>query len=665
MNAYNIKKIAPRILIGIVMLNLSIYLVVAAADVTRIIANGVGDLITTPIKDSNNFTVGSNTSLTTGPAVPILIGGYFLQKAVRKHHTAGTTATASSQDLEGTAGALTADVNPADNPGGRPGTNELVQWLLLFVLLPVALTVISIFVTLVLRQGLLVFLAITAPIACVLYILPSTEKYFKKWWDLFLRTLMVYPIIVLIFAVSSFLASIIFQINEGSLSSLIAGIITMFAPMAMIPFAFKFAGGAIASIYGTFAGGGKRFHEAVKGNANDPNSLRNRVKRNAGANIIRRRANFIRNNQRGAPGTSFGVNQWRKGAARVVGMGDVMSREAAINAEGIKRMQQVKDTGDDTYGRAATSIPLYFDKVSKLFTTEEVDASGERNARAIDKKGNLLRRSMGGKTYTDEEYKKGRELYRTNGELQAWGDYEATKVGVGDTEAYKSNFLKWADQEGLSDSETQGLYIGIAFARQNERLNLKYSAIKRDDDTGKRVFADVNDPTMNFNAKTGELGKNDEMVNDIYYKKGPYVTGNLSEEDMNRVFDIEGHVASNVRTLGSVDPASLPDDRAREQHRATLENARKRLEQIQSLKKTWKGTKVQPGGPTPVQQPGAQPTPGGTPDQLQGYSGLAGANQGVQDAFNRRLHTANGDEIWYNPNTGQQQNTPPTIIPGT
>lgn len=59
---------------------------------------------------------------------------------------------------------------------------------------------------LIARQALVVLLVVTSPIAFVLYLLPNTEQYFKKWWNALKVTLMVYPIIGLVFG-ASYLAS--------------------------------------------------------------------------------------------------------------------------------------------------------------------------------------------------------------------------------------------------------------------------------------------------------------------------------------------------------------------------------------------------------------------------------------------------------------------------
>jgi hypothetical protein len=88
---------------------------------------------------------------------------------------------------------------------------SVIQFLLLFVILPAAIALIGVLLTLVIRQGIIIFLVIVSPIAFALYCLPNTEQYFQKWWDLLFKTLLVYPIIMVIFSISQVMAAIFGQ----------------------------------------------------------------------------------------------------------------------------------------------------------------------------------------------------------------------------------------------------------------------------------------------------------------------------------------------------------------------------------------------------------------------------------------------------------------------
>lgn len=242
-DAYALRKMAPRILVGAILINLSIYIGVAAADITKVIGKGIGQLMTEPfIGDSGNFdfVVGGDvlTSFLTGAGVA-LGGGLMFMLGRYLWQLAGTNPSGRGAGLREVA--------------GLPDWQTIGMWVFLFILLPIMLIALAILITIAIRQGLLVFLIVIAPIAFALYVLPGTEKYFRKWWSWFIKTLLVYPIIAIMFALSDILAFLIFS-NNPEPQAVMAGVAIMFAPLAMVPFSFSFAGGPMSSIWGAATG---------------------------------------------------------------------------------------------------------------------------------------------------------------------------------------------------------------------------------------------------------------------------------------------------------------------------------------------------------------------------------------------------------------------------
>ena len=250
-SAYTVKKVLPRLLVAAILLNLSIYIVAMAADVANIVGKDVGYLITTPFASAGGNNIKFNT-----------ITGIF-----------GTLSTVVLGGAIWGAGMA------------------FIPLFLLFVLLPVLLTVVAILVTVVLRQAIIVLLVIVSPVAFALYCLPNTEKYFKQWWDTLLKTLLVYPIVTVIFAaaeVASFILGQILSKTSDTVTAHLANLmafVAMMIPLFLVPFSFKIAGGLVGSIYGTLNNLGKKAQTAIKGNPNNPESLQNRTKREAAANL--------------------------------------------------------------------------------------------------------------------------------------------------------------------------------------------------------------------------------------------------------------------------------------------------------------------------------------------------------------------------------------------
>ncbi len=239
LDAYTLRKMAPRLLIAVIAVNISIYLCLAAVDLTNIVGRGLGQLLITPFQEAEIFDIKLKDNVSNGATaaggvvagavgINALVGSLFAAAAV-----GGTTVAAEGIALIG---------------GLLP--------FILGVIVAVALVSLAVLFTVIIRQGLLVFLIIVAPIAIALFVLPGTEKFFRQWWSIFLKTLMVYPIIAAIFTMSDVLAAIILDgatkssvTGVAGLAMIMTGIIVIYAPLFLIPFAFKFAGGVLGAMH--------------------------------------------------------------------------------------------------------------------------------------------------------------------------------------------------------------------------------------------------------------------------------------------------------------------------------------------------------------------------------------------------------------------------------
>ena len=247
-DAYNVRKMLPRVLIAAILINLSIYIVALMVDITNVIGSGVGDFITAPFHAYQNVQF-------TGPQQ---VGAVFDIGIIGLLGTVGFLATL-----------VTAIFSPVL-------FGQAAIALLLLVVIPIFIAILSTFVVLVIRQGLILLLVLISPVAFALYCLPNTEKYFKKWWDLLIKTLMVYPIIIIIFAISDVLS--ISMLKAGALDptdhnlivigsnlganglTVLVAVFLQFIPLFLIPFAFKFSGSALGNMHGVLNGGMKRLH---------------------------------------------------------------------------------------------------------------------------------------------------------------------------------------------------------------------------------------------------------------------------------------------------------------------------------------------------------------------------------------------------------------------
>ncbi|MEI9913497.1 MAG: hypothetical protein WDN66_00560 [Candidatus Saccharibacteria bacterium] len=222
--AYTVKRMLPRILVAAILINLSIYIIAGAEDIINVLGGGIQNLMLAPFNGISGAPSGAPP--VNGVASTIHVSG-----------SAGVLATLGLGGIAVVA-----------------GFTEGIAGIALFVLGSFVLAALGVLITIMIRQGLLVILLLTSPIAFALYCLPNTEQYFRKWWDLFIKTLVVYPIVMIVIAASSIAALIFSNFGLASPLNTLIAIFAAGAPLFLIPFAFKLSGGAIGQVHGAISG---------------------------------------------------------------------------------------------------------------------------------------------------------------------------------------------------------------------------------------------------------------------------------------------------------------------------------------------------------------------------------------------------------------------------
>lgn len=155
-NNYGIKRVLPRIIIAIILVNLSFIICTIVIDISNILGNSLRQTFTsleTPILGD-----ADTTQLTYTALVGTFLGG-------------------------ATIGIL------ASFAGGLGS----FFFMLLPILISGAISVLIGLITIAARQALVSLLVMIAPLAFIAYLLPNTEKWFIRWRDLLLRMLIFYP----------------------------------------------------------------------------------------------------------------------------------------------------------------------------------------------------------------------------------------------------------------------------------------------------------------------------------------------------------------------------------------------------------------------------------------------------------------------------------------
>lgn len=140
------------------------------------------------------------------------------------------------------------------------GAASVVSFLLILILAIMALfSLIVALITIVARQLIVFALVITAPIAIACWVLPNTQKIFKKWWNNLWRILAMFPIATGLIAVAILFSRVTghqTDVNGNHISSLaqLAGAMAPLIALAILPKTFKWGGDFVAAATGAAAG---------------------------------------------------------------------------------------------------------------------------------------------------------------------------------------------------------------------------------------------------------------------------------------------------------------------------------------------------------------------------------------------------------------------------
>ncbi|HLZ14498.1 MAG TPA: hypothetical protein VKQ34_00725, partial [Candidatus Saccharimonadales bacterium] len=450
LEAYTVRKVLPRILMATILINLSIYIVAFAVDIANIIGAGVGNLLISPVRASAEFTFTPNGIQAAGIAVGAVAAAGLI-------YAFFTSAMASGIVTQG------------------------AIYLFLFVILPALLALLGAFITIILLKALILTLIIVSPVAFALYCLPNTEQYFRKWWEWLFRALLVYPIVMFVFAISDLMTVMIqqgnglcnqstasvqrcpalFQITIGAGTNFFAIIVAFFVqflPLALIPFAFRLAGGIIGKVHDTLAGYGKKAHEGILGNPNDPMSWRNRSKRDLAEAFTRSQHAIIK------AGDDVGKNgeraplrrRARAAVARRLGL-NVSERMARYNKAAAEAQDTLTGHGDDTpiYAAAGYSVDqgeTYYDR--SRINEDASDTANFGSHRFVNDTGHRRYFTSKGKEISAGQYAEGQR------------NYGATRAGLG--QAFRYTLQKAQDD---TDLEARRFALDKVVAQKNLSQN--------------------------------------------------------------------------------------------------------------------------------------------------------------------------------------------------
>lgn len=228
---YGIKKVLPRLIITIILVNLSFILCSVAVDLSNILGTSLNDLFM-------NWNVG----------------GY-----VAENLNIGTMIGNTIESLF-SVGAGTAITVVGIKVAIATGAWEGIILSLLLTVLVAFISIIFFYVILGVRQAAIVILIAVAPVAIVCYALPNTQKVFDRWLKIFSSLLLVFPICGLLMGGSNFASRLLLAANGevGFMYFLVAMLLSVI-PLFFVPTVLKSSMAAMGNIGTKISNMGSRF----------------------------------------------------------------------------------------------------------------------------------------------------------------------------------------------------------------------------------------------------------------------------------------------------------------------------------------------------------------------------------------------------------------------
>lgn len=201
---YNIKKILPRLIIVVVLVNASYIICQLAVDVSNLLGSSIQETLT-------GIKINGAEQNTVGDMIGMTINGLGL----------------ATLTVGGTAAFLSSAVAIA-------ALKEL--WLpILIAIIGCVIAIFFFFLLLGVRQAGVVILVVLAPVAIVCYALPNTKPFFDKWKKLFTAMLFVYPICGLLMGGGQFAGAVLLSVvSSGNPEEIGGGLIVFYTITAML-----------------------------------------------------------------------------------------------------------------------------------------------------------------------------------------------------------------------------------------------------------------------------------------------------------------------------------------------------------------------------------------------------------------------------------------------
>ena len=246
---YGIKRVLPRLVVAVVLINLSYLICMIFVDVSNIVGNGLQEMFngfgsalqTEQIRIQDAYPAGTSE----GSAFPLATVGNII------------VSVALIAGLATMWGEIWAFFGP------------FLVLTLIFAAISIIITMVFLYFFLAVRQAAIIVLVVTSPLAVVCYFLPNTKTIFDKFIKIFRALLLVYPTAALLVGGGNYVAKLILATGgaEDSFFLAVTAMIMGIVPVLFLPGIVK---SAIAFI--------PKFGEMFNGWENKARDLSSRAK---------------------------------------------------------------------------------------------------------------------------------------------------------------------------------------------------------------------------------------------------------------------------------------------------------------------------------------------------------------------------------------------------
>lgn len=537
-DAYTVKKFLPRIILAIILANLSFAIIQVSIQLTNALGGAVESFILGPVSKSNLLTQVANSNVRGLVGVGVgAAAGY----AVVGLATGGIFAL-------GPAAAI------------------------LLVAVFTAWAVITI------RRVIILLLIVVAPLGIALWALPGVESWAKRWWKLFIEMLLVYPIVKALIAAGMFTASIVYNnadakngdVNTGEALTVLGAIIL---PYLLMPAVFKLASSTLGNITGMVNNRSKGLIDRSKKLSAE--KRKQGWERKYAPRVLARRSDMAGRLMARASGAGTGRSVLMRAAARGVGGYNIEAAMSARNAQEKKIIDDQIATGRD-------------DEIRGLSVNKKaVDKMGWANAKAAglvrEDNGRRQYKTLGGAWVDESAVIEGHRRWGNNQfAQQASLSYEMRKaMEDGQVQDITDRYASLAkDQWGNTDRQASGTWIGAAFENQNQHIEFKNTswAAKNADGSLRRDASGL--------VVGGGLDGN-KFATEVYEKKGSYPLAQMSGHTITQLgnaFDQADMAYGQAQLIANDASAS---DEARQKAIADMATHQDTMDKISAISETF------------------------------------------------------------------------------